>query len=155
MDLWSRRFFCLAAPALALVFALAGLGAAGSALAETEDEAVARHSRALVLGADADFQNALTALQARGKLDAAAAMILAQRYRRQASWELSQALEALTGHAALGWFDWMLWQEAHPEIVPHPSFAAVKLDVLRQIDPNFLRFFRDDWAAPGNMKIRL
>ncbi len=155
MDLLSWRLGRLAAPALVLVFALAGLGAAGSALAETEDEAVARHSQALILGAEADFQNALAALQARGKPDAAAVMILAQRYRRQASWELSQALEALTGHAALGWFDWMLWQEAHPEILPHPSFAAVKLDVLQRIDPNFLHFFRKDRAAPENMKIRL
>ncbi len=155
MGLLSWRLGRLAAPALVLAFALAGLGAAGSALAETEDEAVARHSQALILGAETDFQNALAALQARGKPDAAAAMILAQRYRRQVSLELSQALEALTGHAALGWFDWMLWQEAHPEIEPHPSFAELKLETLRRIDPNFLYFFRHDWAEPGNMKIRL
>jgi hypothetical protein len=149
----SPNFLRLAAPALAVTLALAF--AAGGALAETEDEAVTRHSRALVLGSEVDHRNALAALQARGNPDAAATMILALRYRRQAVLELSKALEDVTGHGALGWFDWMLWQEAHPEIAPHPSFAEVKLGTLQRIDPNFLRFFRDDWAAPENMKIRL
>ncbi len=149
----SPNLLRLAAPALALVLALA-LAAAGAA-AETEDEAVARHSRALIVGSDVDFQNALAALKTRGKPDAAAAMILALRYRRRAVWNLSEALEEVTGHAALGWFDWMLWQEAHPEIAPHPSFTELKLDTFRRVDPNFLYFFRHDWAEPGNMKIRL
>ncbi|MCH8809892.1 MAG: hypothetical protein IH993_08690, partial [Proteobacteria bacterium] len=141
----------LAAPALAAMLALAGGGAAAAA---SEDEAVARHSRALVMGPDVDFRNALAALQTRGNPDAAAAMILALRFRRYAVRDLSKALEEVTGHSALGWFDWMLWQEAHPEIQPHPSFQEVKLEALRRIDPDFLRFFRDDWAAPKNMKIR-
>ena len=152
MGMWSRRIVHLAAPALAVMLALAGGGAAAAA---SEDEAVARHSRALVMGPDVDFRNALAALQTRGNPDAAAAMILALRYRRYAVRDLSKALEEVTGHSALGWFDWMLWQEAHPEIQPHPSFQEVKLVALRRIDPNFLRFFRDDWAAPKNMKIRL
>ena len=97
----------LAAPALAVMLALAG---AGAAAATSEDEAVARHSRALVMGSDVDFRNALAALQTRGNPDAAAAMILALRYRRHAVWDLSKALEEVTGHSPLGWFDWMLWQ---------------------------------------------
>ena len=152
MGVWSRRIAHLAAPALAVMLALAG---GGGAAAASEDEAVARHSRALVIGPDVDFRNALAALQTRGNPDAAAAMILALRYRRSAVWDLSKALEAVTGHSALGWFDWMLWQEAHPEIQPHPSFQEVKLEALRRIDPNFLRFLRDDWAETKNMKIRL
>ncbi len=143
-------FLRLAVAAMAVTLALAG-----SASAETEDEAVARHSRALLMGSEGDFRNAVAALRTRAKPDAAAAMIFALRYRRQAVWELSEALEAVTGHRALGWFDWMLWQEAHPEIAPHASFAKVKLEIFRRIDPDFMRFFRDDWAAPANMKIRL
>ncbi len=150
----SPNFLRLAAPALAVTLALTGPGT-GSALAETEDEAVARHSRALLIGSDSDFKNAVAALRARGKPDAAAAMIFALRYRRQAVWELSEALEAVTGHGALGWFDWMLWQEAHPEIAPHASFAEVKLEIFKRIDPNFMQFFRDNWVAPENMKVRL
>ena len=154
---WRNPIFLrLAAPALAVALALALTGpGAGGALAETEDEAVARHSQALVLGSEADQRNALAALRARGKPDAAAVMILALRYRRQSVMEISQALEEITGQTGFGWFDWMLWQEAHPEIAPHPSFIEVKLQNLQRIDPAFLRFFRDDWAAPENMKIRL
>ena len=82
-------------------------------------------------------------------------MILALRYKRHAAMILSAALEDITGHEALGWFDWMVWQEANPAIKPHPSFTEPRLEALWRIDSNFLRFFRSDWADPGNMKIRL
>jgi len=156
MGLWNPRFLRLGAPALAVMLALAGARAGPSAAAAaSEDEVVTRHSRALMVGTDGDFRNALAALRTRGNPDAAAAMILALRYRRYAVRDLSEALEEVTGHTALGWFDWMLWQEAHPEIAPHPSFIELKLDTFRRVDPNFLSFFRHDWAEPENMRIRL
>ena len=156
----SPNLLRLAAPTLAVMLVLAGNGAGSGAgdsadTAEGGNAAVAQHSRALLMSAGVDFRNALAALRRRGNPDAAAAMILALRYRRDAVWELSEALEEVTGHAALGWFDWMLWQEANPEIAPHPSFVELKLETLRRIDPNFQRFFRGDWAEPENMKIRL
>ena len=78
MGLWSPRLLRLAAPALALVLALAGARAgASAAAAASEDEVVTRHSRALIVGTDGDFRNALAALRTRGNPDAAAAMILA------------------------------------------------------------------------------
>ena len=49
----------------------------------------------------------------------------------------------------------MVWQEANPEIEPHPSFTELKLEVLRRVDPNFLRFFRSEWVDSGKMKVRL
>jgi hypothetical protein len=137
---------------MALAIALAGGDAASAA---SEDEAVARHSRALIFGTDADLRDSLAVLRGRGRPDAAAAMVLALRYKRYAATDLSAALEDITGHEASGWFDWMVWQEANPDIEPHPSFGPLKLETLGRIDPNFLRFFQDDWAAPGNMKIRL
>jgi len=139
-----------------VVLALAIVLVSGSvALAASDDEAVARHGRALVFGTDGDLRDSLAALRARGNPDAAATMILALRYRRYAALELSAALEDITGHQALGWFDWMVWQEAKPEIEPHSSFIELKLEVLRRLDPSFLRFFQSDWAAPGKMKVRL
>ncbi len=144
------RFGCLVVMALAI--ALAGDGVAS---AVSEDEAVARHSRALIFGSEGDLSNSLAALRGRRNPDVSAAMILALRYKRDAAMELSAALEDITGHQALGWFDWMVWQEANPEIEPHPSFTELKLEVLRRLDPNFLRFFRSDWADPGKMKVRL
>ena len=137
---------------MALVIALASSDVTS---AESEDEAIARHSRALILGTDGELRDSLAALRARGNPDAAAAMILALRYRRYAAVELSAALEDITGHEALGWFDWMVWQEATPKIEPHASFTELKLELFRSLDPNFLRFFRNDWAVPGKMKVRL
>ena len=144
------RFGCLLVMALAIALASDGVASATS-----EDEAVARHSRALIFGSDGDFRDSLAALRSRGNPDVSAAMILALRYKRYAAMDLSAALEDITGHEALGWFDWMVWQEANPEIEPHPSFTELKLEVLRRLDPNFLRFFRSDWADPGKMKVRL
>ena len=144
------RLGCLAVMALAIVLASDGVASAVS-----EDEAVAQHGRALNFGTDRDLRDSLVALRARGNPDAAAAMILALRYRRNAAMNLSAALEDITGHEAFGWFDWMVWQEANPAIKPHPSFTELKLDVLLRIDPNFLRFFGSDWTDPGKMKIRL
>ncbi len=137
---------------MALALALASGDVASAA---SEDEATARHSRALIFGTGRDLRDSLAALRARGNPDAAAAMILALRHRGYTAMNLSTALEDITGHEASGWFDWMVWQEANPEIKPHPSFTELKLEVLRRLDPNFLRFFRSDWADPGKMKIRL
>lgn len=138
------------------VMALAiALASGGAALAASDGEVVARHSRALIFGTDRDLRDSLAALRARGNPNVAAAMILALRHRRYAAMNLSAALEDITGHEAFGWFDWMVWQEANPAIKPHPSFTELKLEVLRRLDPNFLRFFRSDWADPGKMKIRL
>ena len=136
-----------------IVLALSLVG--GAAFAAADDDAVARHSRMLLFGAGDELQGALAALRGRGNTDVAVALVLALRYRRYAGGDLSRVLSDLTGHQARGWFDWMVWQEAHPEIAPHPSYAALKLDVLQRIDPEFLRFFRPEWVRPEAMRIRL
>ena len=66
-----------------------------------------------------------------------------------------QALTTLTGSPIKGWSDAMLWQEAHPEVVPHESFRKLKLEVLYSIDPQFARFLDGDKSKRENMKIRL
>ena len=93
---------------------------------------VAEHSRALIFGTPEQFREALTA---RGRPDVMPAMVLALRYNNGSATELSRALEALTGHSAYGWFDWMVWQEQHPEITPHASYTELKLEILQRIDP--------------------
>ena len=100
------------------------------------------------------FREALTALTARGRPDVVPAMVLALRYNDGGATELFRALEALTGHGAYGWFDWMVWQEQHSEITPHGSYAELKLEILRGIDPEFLRFFPDK-PTRERMRIRL
>jgi len=56
-------------------------------------------------------------------------------------------LEALTG-ARVGkhWFDWMVWQQGHPEFPSHPGYAAFLTDLLVRIDLQFRRFVYDGVA---------
>jgi len=115
---------------------------------------VADYSRSLIFGVPHRFEDAAAALRERGNPDVAAVMILSMRYNQLLTSDFSQILTELTGHEAANWFDWMLWQEAHPEIKPHPSFAELKLDIYRRVDPNFLRFFRDEETL-ANMQIRM
>ena len=125
----------------------------GEGRAASDD--VAAQSAAVIFGNAADRRAALDALEARGDQDAAAAIILALRYRREATAELSTSLEKLTGAEGFGWGDWMVWQEANPAVKPHASFTDLKLQVLQRLDPEFLRFFGREWVAPEKMKIRL
>lgn len=122
--------------------------------AATEGD-VARYSRDIVLETGARFDKALAYLQIRNEPDVAAAMILALRFNRDSEARISEALSALTGHKASGWFEWMLWQQANPQIKPHPSYADLKLEIFARIDPEFLRFLGPAAAQPEQMKIRL
>ncbi len=121
--------------------------------AQGADDRVAEHSRALIMGTTSEYQNAISALRNRGNPDAAAAMIFALRYSQRISIDLQAALEEITGHQASGWFDWMLWQEAHPEIKPHPSYSELKLEIFDRIDPRF-RNFAPDAETLSNARIR-
>ena len=96
----------------------------------------------------------LNKLVQRGNKDVAASLILTMRYRRDTH-AVARALSRLTGTQIKGWEDGMLWQEAHPEVKPHPSFHDLKLEIFSEIDPQFLRFLGGDKSKPENMKIRL
>ncbi len=162
----------LLAPLLALLLAL--LPAAPAALAETEgaeaptpadaaseaaetalsDEAVARLSRAAVLADDvAARKAALEALVARGEPDVIPTLVLFMRLSRNLDL-VAAALSELAGEELRDWQSAALWLEARPDIVPHPSYASLKLSFWRSIDPNFLRFFDGDRLDRDKMKIR-
>ena len=129
------------------------LGALGPPCASAQEpDSVEALSRTVVFGDGEEIGRALTALRWRGMVDVAPALILALRYNRAASGQVLPTLAALTGNReAQDWFDWMLWQEAHPEIAPHPSFRRLKLDLLTRIDVQFSRFF----GGNPRMDIRL
>lgn len=141
------------AAALAVSPVLTAVGVTAAKAQSATDE-VANLSRTLVFGSRQEIIDTIGALTVRGNPDVAAAMILALRYRRSETPDLSRGLEALTGHKASGWFDWMVWQEANPQVKPHYSFAAVKREVLGRLDPEFLRFLPNQDTLDG-MKIRL
>ena len=100
--------------------------------AAQSDAEVHRHSRTLVFGDLAGLpvtmsEYAVSNLHGRHRADVAASLILAMRYNRPATEVIAGVLSSLTGETgAETWFDWMLWQEAHPEIAPHPSYAEAK-----------------------------
>jgi hypothetical protein len=84
---------------------------------------------------------AIDFLVARGNPDAAAPLILALRFVPNPG--LGEALAAITGDdARKSWADWMLWQEAHDEVVPFEGFDKVHAEIHYRIDPNFQLFLR-------------
>lgn len=138
----------------ALLLAASVLTGEGAAAAPLSDSAVAQYSREAIFGTSARSAEAARAFAARGESDTVAVLTLASRFRRSSP-PILQALSELTGEPIESWADAMLWQEAHPEVRPHPSFREIKVEVLRQIDPEFARFLGGEKSRPENMKIRL
>ncbi len=80
----------------------------------------------------------------RGNTDVVPALVQSLRFMRQDPWTITNALQVLTGEQiGTSWHDWVLWQEAHPEITPFEGFAEYKAWVYSQIDPNFRLFLYD------------
>ncbi len=113
--------------------------------------------RATIIGTPEDAFAALTAIRERGNPDLAAGLIMAMRFSRLPPNSFAETLTALTGtDAGDSWFDWMLWQEANPQIVPHqPSLIAIKREMYLRIDPNFDVFLKERHLRRDKMKIRL
>ena len=83
---------------------------------------------------------ALAALEARDNPDVVPALIQALRFVGDGS-DINATLRALTGANGIDtWHDWILWQEAHPEIEAFGGFDAFKADAMALIDPNFRLF---------------
>ncbi len=97
--------------------------------------------------------NATAKLIVRKNLDAIAPLLLTMRFRGPQG-GVGEALQALTGVQSLDWNEIMLWQEAHPEVVPHPAYRQAKLTIYNQIDPQFMRFIGQDRSKRENMRIR-
>ncbi|MDF1793970.1 MAG: DUF3179 domain-containing protein [Thalassobaculaceae bacterium] len=111
---------------------------------------------ALAVFAPADVRRAAMAeIVQSGDPSAIATLILALRYRQEGQVDTIHAFQALSGSDAEIWFDTMLWQERHPEVVPHPSYRLIKLALFERIDPAFLRFLGGARGRPENLDIRL
>ncbi len=121
-----------------------------------QDDGMADAQSALVFGGTDEVGQALRAIASRGNPDMAAALILALRYTRTPSQPILQTLRSITGDdGGEDWFDWMIWQELHPEIVPHPAFAEFTRSLFLQIDPNFADFLKPEYLERGRMGIRI
>ena len=96
-------------------------------------------------------REALKLLQQMGDPSAIPGLIQALRFIRDGE-AINTSLNALADtQLGADWHDWMLWQEAHPEIEPFVGFDAFKADVMALIDPEFRLFLE----RGINHKIRL
>lgn len=88
--------------------------------------------------------------------DLAPSLIAIMRFLPQHEPRFTAMLAAATGESQpRRWFDWMLWQQSHPEIVPAPHFAMLKRDLLVSLDPNFEIFLKPEYITPDQMLIRM
>lgn len=110
----------------------------------------------LVRGDRDAFIAAIELIETRGDPDMAAGLITALRFTRGPDLAVENALEVITGDPGqLGWFEWMLWQERNPQIVPHPTYTEFKREIFLRIDPNFEVFLRPEDLRRDRMRIRL
>ncbi len=120
------------------------------------DSEIVTASRLTVLGSGRQFAEALRLLSDYGQPDILPTLILAMRYNASARAAIDAVAQRIAGESGRsGWFDWMLWQQEHPEITPHPTYRALKVWMFSQIDPQFLRFLNEETTAPGRLRIRL
>jgi hypothetical protein len=87
-------------------------------------------------------QQFLMILRGRDNPDVVPALIQVLRFVDDDGW-LDRTLAGLTGEErGKSWQEWILWQQAHPEITPFEGFDAFKADVMAVIDPNFRLFLK-------------
>jgi hypothetical protein len=131
-----------AALAVCLLAPTASASAHEGAFEALAPEAVDWLARQTFSEASADRHGALAVLRARGNADVVPALIQALRFL-EGEPEIGAALEELTGaQNGASWHDWLLWQEAHPEIEPYDGFDELKADIMASIDPNFRLFLQ-------------
>ncbi|WP_170545611.1 DUF3179 domain-containing protein [Ruegeria arenilitoris] len=141
----TRRFFV----------GLLGAAASPGALWAQQDP-VLEAVRTTVYGSNAEFKQGMAFLVQRGNPDVVPALMTGMRYGRRRSNEIAKVMQSLTGESiGNDWFDWMLWQERNPQLVPHPSLIPFKREVLLGIDQNFENFLRPEYLQRDKMKIRL
>ncbi|MGH6924821.1 MAG: DUF3179 domain-containing protein [Propylenella sp.] len=122
-----------------LVLLVAALAIAGPALAETKSELVQKSLKLFSRITD-DRYASIDYFTKRGKTDAIPLLIFAMRFIPERR-DLEDALVKITGEQIYGWNEWMMWQEAHPEIEAFDGFAKVHAEIHSKIvDPNFALF---------------
>jgi hypothetical protein len=82
------------------------------------------------------------------------ALIVAQRFSKFPNKWFDPEMQRLSGEKIEGWFDWMIWQEANPNIRPPDWFEAFKREVFIAVDVNFEPFLRPEYLKRDKTKIR-
>lgn len=109
--------------------------------AELNNAEVQELARDILRVSTLERNSVMARLVERGDPDVVPALIQSLRFLQRDPWTVMAALESLTGeNFGKDWNKWMLWQEAHPEIVPFEGFDAYKAWVFTKIDPEFSLF---------------
>jgi len=125
-------------------------------VARAQGDTVLQWQRDVVGGSDRKSDAALASIVAGKRTDLIAGLILALRFNRDRDAQIHATLRALTGaDRPDAWFDWMLWQEAHPEVIPDPSYADFMRHLHLQIDPEFEVFLIPEYLRRDRMGIRI
>ena len=136
---------------LALLWGAAGL-AAVPAYAATD---VATAYDDLIGGGEDDFLKAIDTLRAHGGKELIAGMIFALRFTRQDDQPLLAAMQEIAGTTEPeNWFDWMVWQEKNPDVIPHETYFNFKKAIWLRIDADFDIFLRERYAGRDVAEIR-
>lgn len=122
---------------------------AHSVRAEPDLVALSKH---ILTGSEAQRKAAADVIVERGGSDMIPSLVLLMRIGGSHV-TTQQALEALTGEKLTTWRDAMLYQQAHPDIKPHPSYYDLKLWYWGGIDKHFLTLF-DQPVTPEKQRIR-
>ncbi|SDW62537.1 Protein of unknown function [Ruegeria halocynthiae] len=134
---------------------LLGVGAIAPTALWAQDDPVYEAVRSTLYGGRTDFEAGMTYLVERGNPDVVPALLTGMRYGRSREHDIAKVMETLTGvRHGTDWFEWMLWQERNPQIIPHPSLVPFKREVLLGIDQNFDVFLRPEYLQRDRMKIR-
>jgi hypothetical protein len=128
-----------------LVAGLLPLGTAWAdqaAKPEIPPEQVAELVRQTLIPDPVMRQQFLMILRGRDNPDVVPGLIQVMQFVDDDGW-IDRTLAGLTGEApGKSWKEWMLWQQAHPEITPFEGFEAFKADVMAVIDPDFRLFLK-------------
>ncbi len=129
--------------ALAMLPASAALAQAGPSPARNADPALI--ADALFAATEHTRMAAIAWFDARGNTDGVAALIRALRFDRfgASNAALVSTLRRLTSAQEQEWFEWMLWQQAHPEIQAFPGHDRFLARYFARIDPAFRVFIRE------------
>lgn len=129
-----------------------------TAFAQSEDEMkeILRFNQLAMqglTGSEEQKKEATDFFAKRGGTDMIPTLVLMMRIGGD-SIHTARALKELTGEDLKTWYEAMEWQEAHPEVRPHPSYQIFKLRYLANIDKRFFELFDPRRTGPLGMRIR-
>ncbi|MEM7440639.1 MAG: hypothetical protein AAF393_13650, partial [Pseudomonadota bacterium] len=107
-----------------------------------------------IFGGQAAYDEAMALLAKENDPALVFPLIVVQRFSRMPSAWFDAEMQRLSGEDRNGWFQWMLWQEARPDLTPPDWYARLKREMYLQIDPNFDDFLKLDALTSEAARIR-